>query len=200
MQINVEMLFRGERDYVAGVDLLEKSCEIAEGLPPHARPTDIRFACYRMFDSSYHQVTVSDKPLSPKEYDVLFQCSLDGSRTFLGWKKQDGRDGRIHVENDEAFLLTHTRIDAPMTVTAVRPQSGRQEIIPMLIAAIKRGCQANFSDVEGKWLFSQANMPHIPTEWQQFKVTTKAQSGARLYLWAVECDNIDLGTITFFAR
>lgn len=188
--------FRGDRDYITGVDVLETSLDLVN---QHFRgePGRIRLSCYKMLRQSDIELVISSRPLSPKDHYAIVQTQFGTKLVFVGWNPGEKNQVDLRVECLEQQQLDF--VEAGQWKAEIRKSSGVDgSLLSILVAAIKAASQKSFPKLHGKWIFASANLSKLPDVWHKATVESATREPSHFYSWNVIVDSQTIGSIVFF--
>jgi hypothetical protein len=190
--------FRGDRDYIGGVDFVAHGREILLQRGLTEEFTDIQLSCYRMVRQCRVRAEVSEAPLSPREFSAILRARSSGIERFVGFAPVVGAEEE--TERVRCYEQSQLKfVDSKLNSAAVRhPVGVHDDLLTVLVAAIKKSSSESFPTRTGKWIFSSCQLKNLPLDWQKATVSTDSPETARFFSWTVAIDGRDLGTITFF--
>lgn len=193
--LNLTMPFKGERDYIGGVDFVAEAQRLL--CPDGVQLRDINLSCYRMLRQCRVAVKAGKEPLLAKEHNAVVQAIVGDEVHFVGFSPVMG-DQTIEraqcFENEQLKWIKIKYRRAEIT----RPVGVEAPLLTVLVAAIKASSSKSFPTRTGKWIFAQCSLKSLPENWESAVVTTQDSEDVRFFQWSVEVDGQELGKIVFF--
>ncbi len=193
--VQLDILLKVERDYVAGTDLFQSSFRhLTEAMG--APPAQYEISFHRM---AHRKVQLSAKPDAKADRNfghVIVQSGTEKQRYSLIETDDDlPVERRMCCDKVVGQNAVYSNGTTTATIQAMQDVSD----IDVVIALIKAMHQTLFPDADGQWVFARAKMKDysLDLDAQEYWVTLSARLGTKLTRNEVFIDGKKVGDVFF---
>lgn len=191
----VTIPFRGARTYLYGADLIDDAINTV--CRANAQPSLV-FSYYEPILTNAVQRTVSDAPLSARQWSIVVQLTVHGRTFHVGYRPADPLAlPRVEAPCEEAAHRAGHAVDGNIG-RMKRVEGLSSSPVASAVIATKLTSLERFADPGTKWLFAKASLTDVPADWSRIEVVSDAAPTSRFFRWDVTIDGTAHGNIVFY--